>query len=1023
MASILVARAPDQTFSLHHIEHALRALGHAVAFADSDDGKHDCLLYLATRPVAGTRPLAHWLDLANRVDTDVVASPRADTGLLADLVISLPSEGDRDATEDLARTVQEHLSLPGRVKQIPRIIPFSETLPPNPYTAKSYSELYDSLRDPTRRVIAVPIDVMRSLRTMSLTNRKEYDVARFVRWSQDRLDTSFVKLNLRLAGGDATSPALARHEVSLVDVMADNRSADLIVLKGAPGAGKSLQLRFLETSVALSSIRRGSLDDEVLAFCVSLGDHAALGIQSPVEWLRSRWERRVQADRFQPLDVRMRDGKMLLLLDGFNEIPFGSADERRRWMLSWKATIHEDLLGAGAYRVVVACRSRDLNIGLGSPEAPPTIVDMLPLEKDEVLAIARRRNPAAAQDLDAAIHADPSVLDLYRTPFSLIDFLEHAPPEVPTSQSEIFWRRITSVLARERRQQNYQIFDNRWLPDGAVTRLLEAPSLRGAAPLLRSIPLLSALGALAHRLTALRDNRQVGGEHVAAIEVDDCLEDFARHLGLASSLVAQDALYAAIDLDLLTLNEGLVRFQHQTLQEFFAASTLADETILKAVNIDIDDYGSRLGPLDVARDLGPGDQLQIVPSTGFEEIFVRASELRPKLLGKVSTRNPWLALESLRVAGLLDVADQPLKRELVQEFLQRIVRSHDRRERIACLFALGELGWTPTTTDGPYIAESRWSLPHVIIPGGTWTVGCSPDQANLLASSRPKRKVKMSEFAIGLHPVTNYEYQAFMRDDAYSTRQYWSAEGWFWRSGQYPITPVLERWKSRRDVAKSRRELPVQLLRDNKVSIPEAAAIIRFAHMSDAELEQMTTALVGQAVNGPAFLDHVRFANPLQPVVGVSWYEADAYCRWLSEKSGRRVRLPTEDEWEAAALFGLLGEPGDVPAIPLAVEWTEAAGNTAELHLGQPSPVGSFAPLGSDHTSRPDPARPLDMSGNVFEWVTDIFRPGEDWRRVCKGGSFRHLQRRAFVGYRGRGDLTTRNDDNGFRIMMEMGGE
>src|SRR5436309_1694019 len=59
------------------------------------------------------------------------------------------------------------------------------------------------------------------------------------------------------------------------------------------------------------------------------------------------------------------------------------------------------------------------------------------------------------------------------------------------------------------------------------------------------------------------------------------------------------------------------------------------------------------------------------------------------------------------------------------------------------------------------------------------------------------------------------------------------------------------------------------------------------------------------AADEPRFWADSKLNAPAQPVVGVNWFEANAYCSWLSDALGRRCRLPTEAEHEWAALGGL----------------------------------------------------------------------------------------------------------------------
>jgi formylglycine-generating enzyme required for sulfatase activity len=118
---------------------------------------------------------------------------------------------------------------------------------------------------------------------------------------------------------------------------------------------------------------------------------------------------------------------------------------------------------------------------------------------------------------------------------------------------------------------------------------------------------------------------------------------------------------------------------------------------------------------------------------------------------------------------------------------------------------------------------------------------------------------------------------------------------------------------------------------------------------------------------------------PRHPIVGISWFEAKAYCEWKGK------RLPTEAEWEKAARGGREG---------FAFPWGDTPDHARANYEGQGTlPVGSFLP--NDYGL-------FDMSGNVWEWVADWFDqnfyekspevnptgPSAGKEKVLRGGSY-----------------------------------
>jgi formylglycine-generating enzyme required for sulfatase activity len=159
------------------------------------------------------------------------------------------------------------------------------------------------------------------------------------------------------------------------------------------------------------------------------------------------------------------------------------------------------------------------------------------------------------------------------------------------------------------------------------------------------------------------------------------------------------------------------------------------------------------------------------------------------------------------------------------------------------------------------------------------------------------------------------------------------------------------------------------------------------------------------------------FAAPEQPVIGVTWFEAVAYCRWLADREGGAWRLPTEAEWERAARGGLAGAP---------TAWGDALppGEVPDGSLSGPWPVGR---------GRPNGFGLLDMGTIVHEWCLDWYRadyyafappfdprgPDEGERRASRGGSWRHHVRWSPPSARSSLPPGLRYADYGFRVLKE----
>lgn len=171
----------------------------------------------------------------------------------------------------------------------------------------------------------------------------------------------------------------------------------------------------------------------------------------------------------------------------------------------------------------------------------------------------------------------------------------------------------------------------------------------------------------------------------------------------------------------------------------------------------------------------------------------------------------------------------------------------------------------------------------------------------------------------------------------------------------------------------------------------------------------------------PPFWNDPVFSHPDQPVVGVSWYDATAYCVWLSEWTGKEFRLPTEAERERAARGGREDAHypwGDEPP------W-ERPFRGYDSDIGGPQRVG---------TNPPNDFGLHDMSEGVHEWCSDYYDrgyyrvspernptgPSCGERRASRGGSWRHRIKFSRCAARSSLPPDFKYSDYGFRLALTL---
>lgn len=160
-----------------------------------------------------------------------------------------------------------------------------------------------------------------------------------------------------------------------------------------------------------------------------------------------------------------------------------------------------------------------------------------------------------------------------------------------------------------------------------------------------------------------------------------------------------------------------------------------------------------------------------------------------------------------------------------------------------------------------------------------------------------------------------------------------------------------------------------------------------------------------------------------RPIMNVTWWDAQAYIRWIKKTTGHKYRMPSEAEWEYAARAGTTtAYSWGVDATGLALGNCRDCG--AEISH-KTEPVGSF---------KPNPWGLYDVHGNVWEWIADCWYPSntdapadgsvriaEKCReRVMRSGSWYYFSKNLRSSWRFKNDARVRSYGIGFRVVREL---
>ena len=819
------------------------------------------------------------------------------------------------------------------------------------------------------------------------TGWQSHWLSRWAHWNRPgaagELDRRFVNLQLMTdhgAGFDGPRfTASERAWDDLAQLLADRPEVGAWVLVGEPGGGKSTLLQHHEqrcARLALRALAPGHGAGQPLGSALELPVYVRLSAWRPAEapdfaaWLAADWRQRWPGWPGVPaLDALPPTWRVRFLLDGLNEVKCANSPAWRdavRTLGRWASQHSRHGLAP-----VFSVRTLDYSETLSHEGFEVRQVQVGTWDEAQIRTFCRKQlGDSQGAAMWARLQAQPAQRELARLPMNLAAqcelFRAGLWPEDDHAASlfaGLTWLRLERAAKRD------ELAESAWFTEHERKQILNRSLWR--AHLLRLPERGQLLGGLMRQALAMHQ-RADGAE----VQVDDTevLPDLPEPL--RSAWFKAVRYWAEVDA------WGRFRFTHQRWQEFWAARALlaqpeAERAALLARHaqpLPLPALASTVATLGLHDPLPPPD------ASAWEQTCALAAQMSAQTapaaaqwVAALTGVNPALAA---RVAATCqppapEAVLAPLRAQLFQR--SRQPAEHLRR-RLEAGLALGGLGH-PAYENASAPGQPACLVPRaefwVTVPAGRYPLG--DDEAED-SDERPASTFELREpFSMAWAPVTNAEFRCFIDAGAYEEERWWREQGEAalrWWRGELVNEERMANW--RKWLAALREDFDAGVARyfPTATEAHREGELRKYAAWSEQEAESNLQHSFGARQHRrPVVWQDARFNAPTQPVVGVSWFEAQAYCGWLNAVTGQpaRYRLPTEAQWEAAAR-GKAGRRWPWGSDDLGPQDF----NADPAHLRRTSPVGAF-PLANT------PEGLTDMAGNVWEWTasryTDAIQP------------------------------------------------